>query len=149
MAYTAIIAAADLTTVIYQEIIDEITRSNDAIVTEDIDRAIEEVKSFLSRFDLDALFGNEDADTAATVTDKFLNGLLKDVALWNLIKLANPNVNYEHIKGCYEGAIKTLTRIQKVQQTPARWPLADPADVEVTQGNPVSFNSVAKRKNNW
>lgn len=149
MSYTAIISSADLATVIYQEIIDEISRNSEDVVVEAIDTAIEEVKSFLSRFNLDALFGNADTDTAATVTDKLLNRLCKDVAAWNLVKLANPNVNYEHIKNCYEDAIETLKRIQKVQQTPARWPLADPGDVEITQGNPVSFTSVPKRKNNF
>lgn len=147
--YTPIISAADLSTAIYQEIITEITRNNPDVVTEAIDRAISEVKSFLSRFDLVALFGSSADDTAATVSDKFLNGLVKDVAAWYVIKLANPNVSYDHIKTCYDDTIATLKRIQKVQQTPDSWPLADPGDVQILQGNPVAYSSVPKRKNNW
>ena len=149
MPYTPIITPADLKTVIYAAIIEEITREDETIVTEAIASAIEEVKSFIGRFNLIALFGDEATDTPATVSDVFLTRLVKDVAAWQLIKLANPNMNYDHIKTCYEDAIGTLKRIQSVKQTPAKWPLIDPSEIQIVQGNPVSYNSITKRRNNW
>ena len=49
MAY---IVKADLYTVIYQAILDEITRTDDTIITRAINAGIKEVKSYLSRWDL-------------------------------------------------------------------------------------------------
>ena len=124
MPYTSIIAPADLNSVIYPEIQDQITRSDGgAIATEAIDTAIQEVKMYLTRYDLTALFGDPVANTAATFSDSYLKRIIKDIATWRLLQLANPNYLYESAKGLYDQAIDSLKRIQRGAADP-QWPYA-------------------------
>jgi hypothetical protein len=149
MSYTPIIAAADLATKLYAEKINAITRSNSAIADESIDIAISEVKSYLSRFDLVQLFGDQAADTAATFPDSYLKSLVKDVAIWHLITLANVGIDLAILRTRYEDAIRVLRRIQQIQQTPDGWPLINIDTVPLTPGNSVGMNSIPKRSNNY
>ena len=117
MAY---LTKADLVTHAYVEIIDEITRQTDAIVDEAIDSAVEEAKSYLNRYDLLAMFGSDTVNP--TFTNKFLNTLVKDIAIWRIIILANPNINVEVARAAYTDATKTLLKVAKGDLDPA-WPL--------------------------
>jgi hypothetical protein len=147
MPYTPIISKDDLKTHLYSEKVTAISRADDAIVNEAIDNALSEVKSFLGRFDVKALFGDPVADTAATVTDKYLNRMVKDVAVWHFVSLANVGIDLTVIRTRYDDTLKTLRRIQEVQQTPDGWPYAD-LDT-ATPGNSVIVKSRKKRSNNW
>lgn len=124
MPYTPIIAATDLEQLIYANVIAEISRNDTGKVARAITTAIQEVKMYLTRYDLAQLFGDPDADTAATFSDDYLKQMCIEVAAWNLIKLGNANVNYEAIKNLYEATIESLKRIQKGLSDP-RWPYND------------------------
>jgi hypothetical protein len=147
--YTPIIIATDLSKIIYQEKLDAIVREDNTIIPEAIDTAISEAQSFLSRFDLVKLFGDVALNTSATVTDKFLNTLVRNIAAWHLIKLANVGVDIPLIRSGYEDAIATLKRIERIQQTPKDWPLQDLALVATLPGNPVKIVARKKRSNNF
>ena len=125
MPYVPIITPANLSSVAYQEIIDEITRNDGgALATEAIDTAIQEVKMYVTRYDIVQLFGDPTAGTSATFTDSYLSRMVKDIAMWHLLQLANANISYESAKGRYDEAIETLKRIQKGTADP-RWPEQD------------------------
>ena len=148
MAYTPIVTVADLITHIYEEQLDEITRDDGgAIAGKAIGMALDEAKACLSRFDLTALFGDPVADLSATVTDAFLGNLVKDIAVWQIVKLGNPSIHYEHTRWCYEAAIEALTRIQQGATTPQNWPLHDTTADVVPTGSPVLSSSIPIRNN--
>lgn len=150
MPYTPLIAPADLHSVAYPEVIDEITRSDGgALAIEAIDTAIQEAKAYLSAYDLVQLFGSPTANTPPTFTDAFLTRLVKNIAMWQLLQLANPNINYEDAKVRYEQAVKTLEKIQKGTMQPAGWPYIDTTNETFPQGDSVSASSNPKRFNSF
>lgn len=152
--YTPIIAPADLNNVLYPEIQDEITRGNSTVATEAIDTAVQEAKMYLTRYDLTQLFGDPtptDANPngiAATFSDTYLTRMIKDIATWHLLQLANPNMNYESAKGRYEEALNTLKRIQKGTADP-QWPFQDKTGETAPLSDSVVSLQQTKRNNNF
>jgi hypothetical protein len=119
----------------------------DNIVTTGISSAIDEAKGYLNRFDLVAIFGTADDDpTVAAPQLEHLKSVVKELACWKLIKLANPNVDLKLFRTGYEDAIAWLTKVQKGQVDPEGWPYKpdDPA----TPGNEnsgIQWSSNKKR----
>ena len=107
---------ASLSTHAYPEIIDVITRSDDSIVDEAISAGTEEAISYLNRFDLAAIFGTVSADP--TYQNKYLNSLVKDIIIWHLIKLSNPNINVEISRAAYTDALKALEKVMTGKTDP-------------------------------
>lgn len=138
----------NLTTHIYPEILDEITRGDDTKATTAISNAITEVKAYLGKYDLLKLFGSETAEP--TVTDEWLKDLVKDVACWRLIKLANPNIDVAMLRTGYEDTIKTLDKIQKGLIDPEGWPYK-PINPQTNfpEGSSVAYSSNTKRRNHF
>lgn len=142
MAYIEI---ADLKTHLYAEIIDEITREDDTIITNAINTAIAEAKSYLNSYSLTKLFDPDDDDF---VTDANLKNKVKDLVCWHLIGLANPNINYELTQDRYEKALRWFEFIMKGQIDPDGWPAAtDDEDTDRTEGSGVSLSTNTKRSN--
>lgn len=138
----------DLTPPLYPEIIDTITREDEGIITKCIDKGIAEAKSYLVRFNLLALFG--DAETDPTVTDENLKSVVKDLVCWQLIKLANPNIDMKLFRTNYEDAIAWLNNIKKSQLAPEGWLYKDDeADTPFPEGDIVSCTTNTQRKNHW
>ena len=139
-----LITPADLATHIYPEIINEITRNNDTIAEEAIAAAIQETKLYLSRYNLVLLFGTETEEPV--INDTLLKSLVKDIAVWHLLKLSNTNIDQVTHRQVYEDAIKTLKNIMSGTAVPEGWPFAElsstPAD-----GDTISWTSNEKRKN--
>lgn len=152
MSYAPIITPATLVNKIYQQQIDEITRDTPDIVTEAIDAAIAEAKMYLTRFDLVALFGDPTATEAnpsgvsATFTDVNLTNMIKQLAIWQLLALANPNINYDDAKARYEMAIKQFIRIQDGKSAP-KWPYNDVTKEDTPPSLEVYSFSGPKRNN--
>ena len=115
------------------------------IVSKAIDAAIAEAKSYLGKYDLDALLG-----TAPTVTDENLKMKVQDLACWHLVKLANPNVSVAMFRTAYEDAIAWLEKIMKGQMDPAGWTYkTDDEDTDRTEGQGFFNTSNTKRNNHW
>jgi hypothetical protein len=145
MAYIPILTPGDLSTHIYTEVLDEITHNDGGILaTKSLNLAFAETMAYLSRFDLIALFGDATLDVSATITDEFLNNLIKDIAVWQIIKLGNPNINYEHARWCYEDTIEMLTRIQSGKMVPQSWPLYNTAVLTIPPGDAIQSSSNPK-----
>lgn len=138
----------DLTTHLYAEIIDEIIRDQPALVDKAIAAAISEVKSYLSRYNLVALFGS--SIMPAVVEDEHLKNIVKDIACWHLIRLANPNISMELFRTLYEDALKFLTLVMKGQADPAGWLYtADDAATAFVEGSGIQWSSNRKRTNHF
>lgn len=128
MAY---LVKEDYETKFYPEIIEQITREDDTKIDKATNTAVREASYYLARFDLLKLFGDE--ETEPEVTDEKLKDMVLDIASWQLIKLANPNVNIELFRTSYEDTIKLLEKIQSGKGDPGIWPYK-PDDPE-TDGN--------------
>lgn len=136
----------ELNTHMYAENIGDITRDDDTIVQSAIDTALDQVKTLLSKYDLMQLFGDD--STPPTVTSLYLKKMVKDVAVWELINLGNPNISYEHVKGRYEFAMKELEKIQAGKLVP-KWPYLETTGLTYPKGDGVSYIAQPKRPNNF
>lgn len=139
----ALLTVEDLKTHLYSEIIAEICRDDQGITEQAIEDAEEEAQAYLSRYDLGRLFGPQEDPP---IPRKHLCNIIKDIACWHLVRLANPNVNLELFRTIYEDAIKFLVKVQDGKADPAGWPYKpdDPA----TPGNEnmgVGWSSNPKR----
>ncbi len=143
----AIIATADLYTLLYPEVVEEITRQDNSLAETAISAAIDEVSIYLSKYDTVALLGS--ADAGPSFASPLLKRYCVAIACWNLVGLANPSVNYEHIKANYEKAIAQLLTIQNGTVNPAGWPYKDTAGQTAPQGSSVSGSWYPKRNNSF
>jgi hypothetical protein len=148
MPYTPIITPADLNN-IYPEILDEITRADGGtLAAEAIDIAIAEAKMYLTRYDLVKIFGDSVTDVASIFADPYLTRLIKDLAVWQLIQLANPSINYEVYEKRYAEHIDSLKRIQKGTADP-QWPYFDPTGETAPPSDSVLSIQYPKRNNSF
>jgi hypothetical protein len=117
------------------------------LIAKAIDDAVQQAKGYLNRFDLSAMFGTD--TTAKTYTNSFLEGLIKDIACWKLVKLANPNIDVTIFRSAYQDALKTLDKVQNGMIDPG-WPLQanDPATAIDDAGN-VEWTASPKRSNHY
>lgn len=109
---------ADLTTHLYNEQITAISRSDTTLIPEAIAAAEGEAKGYMSRYDIDAIFG-----AVGTARDKTLLMWLKDMATWHFITLANANADMEFRESRYNQGIAWLKNIQSGKIVPYGWPL--------------------------
>jgi len=113
------------------------------LVTEAINSAISEAKSYLSRFNRTSLFDG-------TVTDPNLKSKVKDLACWYLIKLANPNIDVAMFRTAYEDARNWFKDIQKGQADPEGWPyVSDDIATDFNENNTVQYSTNMKRENHY
>lgn len=149
MAYTPIIQPADLKTHVYEAIINEIAENDNQVIVSAIAMAIDEAKMYLTRYDLTAIFGDQATDTAATFTpDAMLLNIIKTLAVWNLMQLANPNLDFEQWQNRYRQMISSLKDIQKGAADP-RWPYQDYTDVTTPESIEVIAVSNPKANNSY
>lgn len=155
---------ASLKTHMRAEIIDLITRQDDTIIDEAITAGIGEAKSYLNRYDKDAIFGVGGADPS--FSDGFFTRLVKNIVVWHLVILSNPNISMEVARAAYEDAIKFLAKARDGKADPD-WPLRSDTPVlpDGSSGLPtwggenvnpgvdlsghISFNSNQRRRNHW
>lgn len=135
---------SELNTHLYGEVIQEIERDqlNSPKLSEAIKAGIAEVKSYLTQFDIDAIF-------SATGDNRNPIILLyaKDISVWHFIQLANPNVELELRKVRYETAVKFLDKVQSGKAVPDLPHKA--ADAEGTGNTIIKWGSNPKRNNHF
>jgi hypothetical protein len=142
------ITTDDFKTHVYAELIDEITRGDADIPLRGISAGISEAKGYLSRFDLPKIFGTSEIEPE--VNDEYLKDIVKDLALWKMVKLANPNIDLKLIRTSYEDAIAWLKTVQKGGADPEGWPYK-PDDL-ATPGNEnygIQWSSNKKRRQHF
>lgn len=104
---------------LYPELIAAIERADNTKLETAIKASTLLAKGFLSRFDKEALFS-----AVGTDRDEFLLMILKDLAVWNFIIIANPSIDANFHKERYDDAIKLLEKIQSGKMVPDGWPAA-------------------------
>ena len=127
----------DLTSLIDQEKIDAISDGDTEKLPNDITTAIADAKLYLSRFDVDDLFGKTGGDR-----DPILLQWVKDITLWYFMRKANGGIDWESAQQCYNDTIKALVRLQGSTTVPSGWKLATVASP--TQG--YTMNSAAPKR---
>lgn len=141
-----IITIADLGTNLYPEIIDEITRADSAVTNAAIAAAEQEAKMYLGRYDLPALFGT--GTEAPVVPDPYLQSLVKDLACWHLLRLANPGADYAAFRTAYQDALATLKEIRNGAANPQGWPYATTVS-DSPDGDAINWYSNERRQNHY
>ena len=127
-----IITPSELDTHLYPEVTAALTRDDNTILSRAITAAEQEVKLYLGKFDLTALFGTE--SEIPSVDDELLKQLVKDVACWHLLRLSNNGTEIAIFRTAYVDALSTLKNIMSGQAVPAGWPYAAIATSEPTDG---------------
>lgn len=140
MAY---LSTEDYESKIYPEIIEQITREDETKLAKATDKAVRLARYYLSKFDLLKLFGDE--ETEPEVVDEELKDIVLDIACWNLIKLANPNINIELFRTSYDDALKFLKEIQSGKADPG-WPYkTDDPETPGDEGSTIQASYNPKR----
>lgn len=126
----------ELKTHVYGENIDAITREDDTIVTAAVDGAISEAKGYLSDYDSDNIFG-----ATGSSRNALLLIFVKDIAVWHLINLSNPGIDFDLRQKRYDAAIAWLKGVQKGNISP------DLPKQAISAENPgmISYGSNPKR----
>ena len=99
-----LVQPSELNTELYPEVQAAITRGNNDEVISQIKAAEAFCKSYLFKYDLKALFGDDTANpvVAPTVIDENLKKTIKVIASYWLVRKANPNVNLELFRDDWE-----------------------------------------------
>lgn len=135
---------AEIDTHLYGEVVKEIERhdSNTTKLQEAINAAIGEVKSYLSQYDKEAIFG-----ATGDQRNPVILLYTKDVAVWHYINICNVDVDYEERKERYEKATEWLGKVQSGKVVPE---LPVPSIENTTDGESfIKWGSNPKRQNNF
>ncbi|SKB63652.1 Protein of unknown function [Soonwooa buanensis] len=134
------ITVAELKTHAYDEEIEAIIRSDETIAIAAIDMAIEYAESFLAKiYDTETIFAKV-GDQRSTLLVEFI----KDIAMWKLIGLANPSIDYEDKEKRFNMANSWLKSVYKGM--PANLPKKE---LEPNKSTSFSFKSNPKRENRY
>lgn len=135
MAY---LTKEELTTHLRSESIASIIRDDDALAKSAIDSAISEAKGYLSRFDTNAIFSATGSDR-----NELLLTFVKDISIWHLVNIVNPNIEMKLRQDRYERAVDWLKDVQKGRVEPDL-PKAKDVDTSLTQ-----YGSIEKNQYDW
>lgn len=131
----------ELKTHAYAHELQAIIQGDETIALAAIDTAIEFAKSKLMKaYDVEAIFSTTGSDR-----NPLLLKIVKDIAVWELIGLANPSIDYPDKKYRYEQAVDWLTAVYKGM--PANLPIKPEDDKQGNGSKSFSFHSRPKRKN--
>jgi len=115
------IQPSELSSAIYEYQLNEITESDEDIVTLAIQAAIEEMKSYLNpssqqrwkdgrpRYDVAVIFSKVGNDRNTLVLE-----LCKSITVWYICRLANVDIIHDKIKERYDRAIDWLEKVSGV-----------------------------------
>ncbi len=135
-------------TSLYPEIIETITRGNQESAELQIAAAEEFVKSYLFKYDLNAIFGT--LDTEPTHPSELVKKLVKIIASYYLVRMANPNVDIELFRKDYEDAVSILRDLRDGKNNTALPYATDDATTPEDESNAeTSWSSNPKRTNHF
>ncbi|GAA4465175.1 hypothetical protein GCM10023093_16890 [Nemorincola caseinilytica] len=142
-----LLSVRDLYYRIFEENITEITREDENIALAAIVAAESEARMYLSRYDTTALFGPEGGEPS--FRDPLLMSICLDIAIWKLVQVGRPAINYQMARDAYDIAVRQLRDIQQLRADPAGWPYRDTTGQTAPQGSTVSAAYNAKRENDF
>ena len=111
----------DYDATIHQEILNAVTREDDAIVEVCEDQAIAEMRGYLeSRYDCDKIFAARGNERNALILM-----FAKDITIYHVMCVHNPQIFAEIRKDRYERAIEWLKGVSRLEISIADVPLLD------------------------
>lgn len=126
---------------IHREILDALTRSDNAIVEICEDRAIAEMRGYLNaRYDVDEIFSAE-----GEARNQLILMLAIDITVYHLFSIHNPQKISQVRKDRYERAVEWLKQVAAYKITIDGTPLLP--DETLQQNNPYLMKSNPKRIN--
>lgn len=133
-------------TSLYPEIIDTITRGDPTSAELQIAAAEEFAKSYLFKYDLPAIFGTP--ATEPTHPSQLVKKIVKVIASYYLVRMANPNVDIELFRKDYEDAISILKDLRDGKNNAALPYAEDDESTDTDEGNSsTAWDSNPKRNN--
>lgn len=140
-----ILNLTDITkTSLYPEIVARITRGDGEAAEMQILSAQELAKSYMFRYDIDAIFGVEYAPPQ--FKSELIKQLVKAIATYYILRRGNPGVDIGLARADYEDALQILSDIRDGKNNP-RLPYApdNPDTPDDESQSPISFSSNIKR----
>ena len=135
-------------TTLYPEIIDQITRGDDDAVKLQILAAESLAKSYLTKYDLTALFGSETKEP--THPNELVKTIVKTIASYYLVKQASPNVNIELFREDYLDALEISKDIRDGKNSlDVPYRIDDPTTDTDESKTSVRWSSNNKRTNHF
>lgn len=108
------LTAEEITTHLYGEVSDEISRGDATKLPTAISAAQEEARGYLTMlYDVAAIFA-----ATGDARNPILLLYIKDIAVWHYIQLANPAVDMELRLKRYEQAVRWLEKVQSGKTNP-------------------------------
>ncbi|MBR0195270.1 MAG: DUF1320 family protein [Paludibacteraceae bacterium] len=137
---------------LYKEICDLITRDDDNIVALQIQAAQSLCATYLFKYNLKEVFGDDSTEpaTAPSVKCPALENIITIIACYYLVRKASPNVDVELYRDDYMQAIKLLEDIRDGHNnlTELHYRQDDPETPgDESQANGVTWSSNPKRQN--
>lgn len=138
-------------TSLYPEIIQKITRGSEVAAEMQILSAESLVRSYMSRYDTLAIFGTSDVAPTFTGGDvELIKKMVKIIASYYLVRLANPNVQLELYRADFEDAVTWLKELQRGDVNPdLPYKTDNPETPENESATDVSWSSNVKRINSF
>lgn len=137
-------------TSLYPELIQKITRNNQGSAEMQILSAESLVRSYMGKYDLDAIFGTSTADPTFTGSDvNLIKKVVKIIASYYLVRLSNPGVSIELYRADYEDAIDWLKDLQEGKTNPNLPYKEDTGSSEIDSTGDVYWASNVKRTNSF
>nr|WP_067054082.1 hypothetical protein [Mucilaginibacter sp. L294] len=133
----AFITIEDFKTHLKEYVIEAISDNDEEILKTAITSAEQTAASYISRFDVAAIYATEGADR-----DKYadLMTYIKDIAKWRFINLVNVATDLDMAESNYKNAIAELGKIQAMRVEPQGWPLPE------TEANATPFTVASNPK---
>ena len=133
-------------TSLYPEVIAKITRGDTSAAELQILAAEDMARSYLFKYDLEAAFGT--AGTPPSVESPLLKKIVKMIASYYLVRMANPNVNIELFRDDYEHALALLADIRDGKNSIGLPYAPDDPDTPEDEGaGAMGWDSERKRRN--
>lgn len=146
LIFMAYLTKEELKTHMYDEVTDEISRADDTIVDSAIAAGVEETRSYLTNYDVDAVFAAEGADR-----NPIILLYAKDLTIWHFISLSQAAMEVGFRESRYDKAIRFLKDVQAGKANPSL-PIRDQGD-GITPGAgyqwDARFGGNTKRNNSY
>ena len=135
----AFIELEDFPASIHSDIRDALTKGNDQVITDNVDRTIDEMKAYLNgRYDTVNIFNKTGEER-----NKYILRLALTITVYYIFLVHNPRKMTQTIVSEFERALETLEDIKLGNLNPEGLPLPVEDDPTVTSGNgaPVQWGS--------
>lgn len=139
------ISKEDFDATVHRDILDAITRQDEAVVEICTERAISEMRCYLSvRYDCDAVFS-----ATGTQRNQLVLMMLTDVVVYHLFCIHNPAKLSPMRKDRYERAVEWMKAVRRGDLPVEGLPPAEVSPEQAKASSPYQMRSNAKRRNHF